>query len=175
VKTILFMFICLYFILTLFSCNIINKEYYLIYHETTGINYYIIENGKEIPIKFDKNKSNKQKLNLLNSLKWYILYPNADLENKNIIIFGKLEEGINKDDYEINKPVSESYRYFLLDNWYIKTPFNQITYDGINPDIYFNIKENILGNQKIEIIKRKSLIKDDFNNIENINLNEFIK
>jgi hypothetical protein len=58
------------------TSNVQLQTYGYVFHEATGITNHVVQNGKEIPVKFS-SKSNSQNLAALKSLNWNILYPNS--------------------------------------------------------------------------------------------------
>ncbi len=100
--------------------NAQSLEYGYIFHETTGITTYILNNGKEIAIKFSSD-SDQDVLKMLYFLKWNVLYPNS--KGDKIFLRGILNNKINKTPSGPHRAESEDFRYFKLISWYIKTPF----------------------------------------------------
>lgn len=129
-------------------------EYGYIFHETTGITYHILKDGKEIKIQFSSD-SNQRALKLLTSLKWNVLYPNS--KGDKIFLKGVLRKEINKTPHGPDRAQSEDFQYFKLISWYIKTPFMET-----------KVKDEGMLPQEFIFIKRANLKKTDFENMGNM-------
>lgn len=114
-------------------------QFEYIFIDSTGLTRHIIYNNIKEPIFFDDN-SNFKMVNAFKALKASILYPNS--ENGNIVICGCYNQYTHK---------------FIIDSWFIKTPFFGYLTEG--DDIITPFSE----------IKRNSLARSDFDHGEYFN------
>lgn len=144
------------------SINAPIKEYPFIYNQTTGICTQIKDNNSIINIRYHEN-SDKAKLKLFLALKWHILSPNSNAnDSSRIVIIGKLYDEIKLTKQCGKCADTQKYQEFELVNWYLKTPFKQLTYNGKPP-------EQLIDNPDlIQIIERQSLKSEDFNAFEGL-------
>ena len=103
-----------------------NLPYY--FAESTGQNQWIEMDGKRIPIRLS-SASNPTEKQLLQDLKWQVLYPNA--EGK-IILTGQVDLNTRHTDKEIPE---DSYYEFTLEKWCIHVPFKKYDADEPTTDI----------------------------------------
>lgn len=124
------------------------KTYGFIHKETTGLTAFVRENGKEVPVQFDST-SNKLAIDSLQALKYSILLNNSDGDK--IFVVGKLLPQVLATPPASNSAQSEKYQMFVLEHWYIKTPFTEI-----------RMKDGQETPSESDKINRTSLAKSDF-------------
>jgi hypothetical protein len=114
------------------------EAYEYCFSESTNANHSIIVNGAQRGIKFDRPTSDKAALDALHSLKWNILYPNA---NRSITIYGTYHEEVGE---------------FSLTHWFLPTPFKAFLGDAPFKDY----PGDPLGPD--DLVVRNGLIRSDF-------------
>ena len=120
-----FIHIC-FFVVTASCCSMLSAEDYQEYGYqhligTTGINMVLhSKTGEKINVQFSNESI---AIAAFMKIDWSIIYPNADGER--IVFLGELAPEIIETDSGVNKPKKESFRYFTLKHWYIKTPLKK--------------------------------------------------
>jgi len=156
-----YLFVLVITLITGCTSNVRLQTYRYVFHETTGIINHIVQNGKEIPVKFSSN-SNLQNLAALKSLKWNILYPNSGA-NK-IYVVGVLGHREKETPFGPNLSIPEKYRDFTLADWYITVPFIEI-----------RVQDELILPHKFENVTRFKLNYNDFIDFEGKEKIDFTK
>jgi hypothetical protein len=118
------------------ACSGMNRatEYGYVFHESTGQNQFLIVDSKEVPFRFDEQRSDKTALDSLRALSPRVLYPNSD--GSKIIVVG---------DYEAKTQL------LRLEHWYLRVPFRELT-----------LEDTLQMPGDIKEVRRVSLERTDF-------------
>ena len=76
------------------------------FYEQTGQNQFVVVDGEEVPIRFDRISSSSAALSALDALTWNVIYPNADGEIS-LLGWRAPEDG-----------------RFVLEHWTLAVPFD---------------------------------------------------
>lgn len=107
-------------------------EYY--FHESTGDNQFVLLNGREVKIQFNRDRSDTARLRDLGNLKWTVLYPNSRGQIKLYGLF------------------SPATGDFILKDWKLSAPFKALLVKNEDelPLIADTIVKNVLDGDDFE-------------------------